>query len=148
VAIQGLDRRGLSESKAREEVQRVAAAELKQLSAYLRVLDSIVTLAPLLGLFGTVLGMIEAFRELEAAGGRADPALLAGGIWEALLTTAAGLGVAIPASAALHWLESVVERVRHDMEDAATRVFTTEISRHEATPNPAMPLPERPLHAD
>jgi biopolymer transport protein ExbB len=51
----------------------------------------------LLGLFGTVLGMVEAFRQLELAGSQVDPAVLSGGIWQALLTTAVGLAVAIPA---------------------------------------------------
>lgn len=111
----------------REEVLRVAAAQQQRLNAYTRGLDVIATLAPLLGLLGTVLGMIEAFRELETAGGRADPGLLAGGIWEALLTTAAGLGIAIPAAAAVHWIESVTERVRHATEDAVTRLFTGNI---------------------
>lgn len=110
--------------RVREEVLREAAAQQRRLNAYTRGLDVIATLAPLLGLLGTVLGMIDAFRELEAAGGRADPAVLAGGIWEALLTTAAGLGIAIPAAAAVHWIESVVERIRHDAEDAVTRLFT------------------------
>ncbi|MGC9369568.1 MAG: MotA/TolQ/ExbB proton channel family protein, partial [Paracoccaceae bacterium] len=49
---------------------------------------------------------------------------LAGGIWEALLTTAAGMGVAIPAAAALTWFESVAETTQTDLEDIATRIFT------------------------
>ncbi|XHE58623.1 MotA/TolQ/ExbB proton channel family protein [Phaeobacter sp. BS52] len=83
----------------------------------------IATIAPLLGLLGTVLGMIAAFQALQAAGSKADPALLAGGIWEALLTTAAGMAVAIPASAALTWFEAVITRIRRDVEDSATRIF-------------------------
>jgi biopolymer transport protein ExbB len=75
-----------------------------------------------------VLGMIEAFRQLEAAGTRVNPSLLAGGIWEALLTTAVGLAVAIPAVAALNWLERVVERTAHDMDSAITGVFTQDLS--------------------
>lgn len=125
VAMRGLGRASaVATERLREEVLREAAAQQQRLSRYLRGLDAIATLAPLLGLLGTVLGMIEAFRVLEAAGGRADPALLAGGIWEALLTTAAGLAIAIPAAAAGHWLESIVEQVRHDTEDAVTRLFT------------------------
>ena len=67
--------------------------------------------------------MIESFQSLQAAGVRADTATLAGGIWEALLTTAAGMAVAIPAQIALVWFESLVDRLRHDMEDAATQVL-------------------------
>ncbi|MDR1179019.1 MAG: MotA/TolQ/ExbB proton channel family protein [Spirochaetales bacterium] len=69
----------------------------------LPMLASIASIAPLLGLFGTVLGMIEVFQKLAALGGRADVALLSGGIWVALLTTAFGLLVAIPALLAHHY---------------------------------------------
>jgi biopolymer transport protein ExbB len=68
------------------------------------------TAAPLLGLLGTVLGMIEAFRQMQAAGSRVDPSQLAGGIWEALLTTAAGMVVALVAIVCLSILESLAER--------------------------------------
>ncbi|AHF04444.1 flagellar motor protein MotA [Marichromatium purpuratum 984] len=128
VAIDGLTHGGRTLQQLREEVLREAAAQQQRLNAHLRGLDAIVTLAPLLGLLGTVLGMIEAFRTLEQAGGQANPALLAGGIWEALLTTAAGLAIAIPAAAALHWLEAIIERARHDTEDALTRLFTMPVA--------------------
>lgn len=109
---------------AREETVRVAKIALARARSGLRALELIATVAPLLGLFGTVLGMIAAFQQLQAAGTRADPSALAGGIWEALLTTAAGMAVAIPASAALTWFESITDRLRLDLEDIATRIFT------------------------
>lgn len=109
---------------AREEVARVATMDLARARSGLRALELIATIAPLLGLLGTVLGMIAAFQTLQATGARADPAALAGGIWEALLTTAAGMAVAIPASVALTWFESVTDSVRLDIEDAATRILT------------------------
>ena len=141
-AMRGLGRPGVEPTeRVREEVLREAAAQQQQLNAYTRGLDVIATLAPLLGLLGTVLGMIEAFRELEAAGGRADPGLLAGGIWEALLTTAAGLAIAIPSAAAVHWIDGVVGQVRHDMEDAVTRLFTG-IMPTDPPADP--PVPSRP----
>jgi biopolymer transport protein ExbB len=114
----------LTDAQAREETTRVAREELARARAGLRLLDLVVTIAPLLGLLGTVLGMIAAFQTLQQSGAQADPSDLAGGIWEALLTTAAGMGVAIPASMALSWFESVVDRVQTDMEDLATRIFT------------------------
>lgn len=117
-----------SEEAAREETVRVAKAKLAEARSGLRALELIATIAPLLGLLGTVLGMIAAFQELQAAGSRADPSALAGGIWEALLTTAAGMAVAIPASAALSWFESVNDRLRLDLEDLATRIFTRPIA--------------------
>lgn len=113
----------LPDAAAREETTRHAKTELAEARSGLRALELIAQIAPLLGLLGTVLGMIEAFQALQEAGARADPAALAGGIWEALLTTAAGMAVAIPASAALSWFESVSDALRHDMEDAATRIF-------------------------
>ncbi len=114
----------LTDAQAREETARIAKGELARARAGLRLLDLVVTIAPLLGLLGTVLGMIAAFQTLQQSGAQADPSDLAGGIWEALLTTAAGMGVAIPASMALSWFESVVDRVQADMEDLATRIFT------------------------
>lgn len=122
-----LGRSGRTEAQIREEVTRIALAQVAALARYLRGLEVIAQVAPLLGLFGTIIGMIEAFQVLEQVGSRADPALLAGGIWEALLTTAAGLAVAIPAAAFHHWMESVVDDVTRQMEDAATRLFTTPI---------------------
>lgn len=120
---------------AREEVARRGAAWLESLRTGLRPLELIGTLAPLLGLLGTTLGMIEAFRELEAAGNRVDPSVLSGGIWEALLTTAAGLSVAVPVIAAHVALERSLERLHHAMQDTATRVFTTDPgSSRTATP--------------
>ncbi|TDK45065.1 MotA/TolQ/ExbB proton channel family protein [Antarcticimicrobium luteum] len=108
---------------AREDTLRVARNELAEAATGLRALELIATIAPLLGLLGTVLGMIAAFQALQESGTRADPGRLAGGIWEALLTTAAGMAVAIPASAALTWFEAVIDRMRRDIEDAVTRIF-------------------------
>ena len=112
------------ETHVREEVERVARAKLDGLERGLPLLSLVATISPLLGLLGTVLGMIEAFQQLENAGDRVDPAILSGGIWEALLTTAAGLSVAIPAAAFFTWLQRSVEVAGQHMEDAATRVFT------------------------
>jgi biopolymer transport protein ExbB len=65
--------------------------------------------------------MITAFSKLENAGSKVDPAILAGGIWEALLTTAFGLIVAIPALAAFYWLDGKVDKVREEMRHAAIK---------------------------
>jgi biopolymer transport protein ExbB len=105
-----------------EEMQRRAREELEHLRQGLRLLELTAAVAPLIGLLGTVFGMIEAFQALENAGSRVDPAALSGGIWEALVTTAAGLVVAIPALAAWHGLDRWLERGRHAMEDRLTRL--------------------------
>ena len=118
---------------AREETARVARQTLYRSREGLRALELIATIAPLLGLLGTVLGMISAFQVLQTSGNQADPSDLAGGIWVALLTTAAGMAVAIPAGVALSWFESISDRLQSDLEDLATRVFV----KRDATPTRA-----------
>ena len=116
--------------KTEEALKRLqAAAEIRfvKLESGFRFLDTVVQLAPLLGLFGTVLGMIEAFQALQAAGTQVDPSLLAGGIWVALLTTAVGLIIAIPTAMSLAWLESRVEKERVFFDWAIALVFESKI---------------------
>ena len=98
--------------EARERLEVEAEQSFLKLESGLRILDIVAQTAPLLGLFGTVLGMIEAFQALQTAGSQVDPSVLAGGIWVALLTTAAGLAVAMPVSIGLAWLESQLDRDR------------------------------------
>ena len=116
--------RTLHSDDARDETARVARGALMDAGSGLRALDLIATIAPLVGLLGTVLGMIDAFQALQDSGARADPSALAGGIWEALLTTAAGMAVAIPASMALSWFDSINDHLAHDFDDLATRILT------------------------
>lgn len=128
LAIHGIES-GQDKTLLREELGRVATQHLGQMRAFLRPLEVIATLSPLLGLLGTVLGMIVAFQQMEAAGSQVDPSVLSGGIWQALLTTAVGLAVAIPVMTVHNWLERKVERVAVLMNDAVTRVFTGEVMR-------------------
>lgn len=111
---------------SRPRLEAEAAAMFDRLSGGFRLLDSIAQISPLLGLFGTVLGMIDAFRALQAAGSAVDPSTLAGGIWVALMTTAAGLAVAMPTSLFLTFLESRVEKDRTLAEVALETVFDRE----------------------
>ncbi len=108
---------------SRNTLEAAAAAEAARLRAGFRFMDLAVTAAPLLGLLGTVLGMIEAFRQLEAAGTRVNPSLLAGGIWEALLTTAAGMVVALVALTCLSILESLAERASARTEQTVNAIL-------------------------
>ncbi|MEX0430455.1 MotA/TolQ/ExbB proton channel family protein [Spiribacter insolitus] len=124
LAIHGLTAAPLDDRRLREELTRVGNDELRALRGGLRPLELIASLAPLLGLLGTVLGMIEAFQAMEREGSGVSPAVLSGGIWQALTTTAVGLGVAIPAVASLSWLESRVERLGQEMDSLVTRLFT------------------------
>lgn len=89
-----------------------AARLLDQQKSGMRLLEVIAATAPLVGLLGTVIGMIEAFQQLQAAGSQVDPSQLSGGIWQALLTTAAGLVVALPALAAWHYFDRRFEAGR------------------------------------
>ena len=108
------------------EVERIGSVEIRALETYVRSLEVVANLSPLIGLLGTVIGMIKAFGRLEEAGARVDPSQLAGGIWEALLTTAFGLIVAIPALGAVHYFERKIEGVRALMRDAAARVIASQ----------------------
>lgn len=95
--------------------------QLKRFSEGLVVLDTVITLAPLLGLLSTVTGMIHAFgllgnKELEA------PAVITGGIAEALIGTAYGLGIAIVALIPFNYVNSQLESARRELEIAATRL--------------------------
>ncbi len=99
-----------------ERVGVQAAGDLHHFSKGIRALEAIAQVAPLIGLFGTVLGMIEAFQALQSAGSNVDPSALAGGIWVALMTTAAGLAVAMPVSLVVTWLEGRLEAERVAIE--------------------------------
>lgn len=123
-ALHLLDQGGLAMADVRDEVGRVAQAAIARQQQYLRVLEVIAMVAPLLGLFGTVLGMITAFQAMEHAGAQVNPAVLSGGIWKALMTTAAGLAVAIPVSLIHSWLERYVETSAQSLSDDVQRLFT------------------------
>ena len=99
----------LADAVHRSAIAQRAAALVGELGAGLRTLELIAYIAPLLGLLGTVFGMIDAFRGLETDGNIGQSSTLAGGIWEALLTTAAGLSVAIPLAVAHGLLEGRVQ---------------------------------------
>ncbi|WP_242603180.1 MotA/TolQ/ExbB proton channel family protein [Marinomonas sp. MED121] len=119
----------------KEEIERLADEKIQALKAYLRPLEVVATLSPLLGLLGTVLGMIVAFQNMESAGSQVDPSVLSGGIWQALLTTAVGLAVAIPVVAMHALFERKVERIIFLMSDSVTQVFTHKGEIEEAKLN-------------
>ncbi len=105
-------------------------AEVADLYRHIRILELIAMISPLLGLLGTVLGMIQAFQELELAEGAANAGLLAGGIWQALLTTAAGLSVAIPAATGAALLSERADAAASDIEHAIGAVLLYADSQH------------------
>ena len=105
------------------ELMRRGNDELAQMNKHIRLLELIAMISPLLGLLGTVLGMIQSFQELELAQGAANASVLAGGIWQALLTTAAGLLVAIPAAVGASLLSGRAERGAQMIEGAVSQLM-------------------------
>ena len=93
--------------------------EVRGLSRYLQALATIGNIAPILGLLGTVLGMIKAFMVIQQMGGKVNASVLAGGIWEAMLTTALGLAVALPTMVAHSYLVARVDRYEAQLHDGA-----------------------------
>jgi biopolymer transport protein ExbB len=91
--------------------------EVRKLSRYLQALATIANIAPLLGLLGTVVGMIKAFMVIQEMGGKVNASVLAGGIWEAMLTTALGLSVALPTMIAHSYLTSRVDNYEAQLQD-------------------------------
>ncbi len=126
VAILCVANRSMSIKSRESEISRVGAAELRLLESHLRGLEMVGNISPLLGLLGTVMGMVAAFARLGEAGNRVDPAMLASGIWEALITTVGGLAVAIPAVAAYYMIDGVIERVRATMRDVTVQILALE----------------------
>lgn len=106
------------------EVRVVAVGHLTHFSRFNRLLELTGLIAPLLGLLGTILGMISAFQALQASGAKANPAVLAGGIWEALLTTALGLCVAIPAIITFNLAENRMDTLRQQAAVTLGRFFS------------------------
>ena len=122
-SILELNRGELSLDLLREKLNCVAKELTDNLESWLKVFSSVGVIAPLLGLMGTVTGMIGAFMQISNASDQVSPSLLAGGIWEALLTTAAGLIVAIPSLALSHWYESIVDSICSRMESVVSEIF-------------------------
>lgn len=126
VAIECIVNREMTMKSREAEISRIGASEVRYLESHLRGLEMAATVAPLVGLMGTVIGMIESFSKLSEAGSRVDPSMLAGGIWEALIATVGGLMVAIPSLAAYYLLDSLIERVRATMRDVTIQILAME----------------------
>jgi len=117
---QGLERLGRPISEIQEAVQAAGKHETFDLEKRTNLLASIAGIAPMLGFLGTVLGMIRAFRQIQNLQGNVNPSVLAGGIWEALITTATGLLIGILALFAYNFLIGRIRRLSNDMERSAT----------------------------
>jgi biopolymer transport protein ExbB len=120
IVRRGILKHGQSEAKVREAVENAGREEVYHLERHLSILASIGGVAPMLGFLGTVTGMIAAFQVIEQASGVVNPSSLASGIWEALLTTAFGLIVGIPALVLYNYFVSRIRRLVQDMEVTTT----------------------------
>lgn len=126
-ALRVLNNQNLSEDGRIREIEASGARELRMFESHLRGLELVANIAPLLGLLGTVIGMVKAFAGIGQVGARVDPSILASGIWEALLTTVAGLMVAIPALAAHYLIDEKVERIRATAKDAVSNILSKSV---------------------
>ena len=119
----GLAKLGQSDLVVKESIQAAGQREARRLEKHMTGLATVVSGAPLLGFLGTVLGMIEAFRQIESLGGNVNASVLAGGIWQAMLTTAAGLAVAAPTLFAYNYIQSKIRALVSDLEEASQVVL-------------------------
>ena len=124
----GIHIRKRSMEEKEKIIIRAGSRLVRQLDRNLRGLAIIGNITPLLGLLGTVTGMIRAFMKIQELGGRVDTSVLAGGIWEALITTAAGLSVAIPTLVAYHYFEGRVDNIASQMKDVAGELLDLQIA--------------------
>lgn len=126
---EGIVKHDRPKEEIKEAIEEAGLHEVPRLEKNLSVLITLAHIEPLLGLLGTVTGMIRCFMQIEQLKGVVNPADLAGGIWEALITTAAGLAVAIPAYVAYNYLVARVEGFVIDMEKSANQLV--KILQHE-----------------
>jgi len=127
----GLDNADHDWTIIRDVLQETGRQEATRLTRRLGVLETVAAVSPLLGLLGTVLGMIRVFTTISAAG-LGNPETLSGGISEAMVTTAAGLIIGIPALVAYNWLNGRADRIIFDMEFYSSKVLATLRLRKDA----------------
>ncbi len=100
-----------------DQIQILLEKETEKMQRFMPTLEVIAQVSPLIGLLGTVIGMIDSFNELELGGSLVDPSILAGGIWTALLTTAMGLIVAIPALVSHYFFDRKILQKHKNTEE-------------------------------
>lgn len=122
IVRKGLKKYKYGHDRVKEAIENAGSQEISKLEKGLTILATVSGIAPLLGFLGTVTGMIQAFMTIQDLAGAANPSDLAGGIWEALITTAFGLIVGIPALAFYNYFLSAVKRLIGEMETVANDV--------------------------
>ncbi len=119
VLAQAIDAMACDKETLETVIVNATEEEVRDISSNLQTLATIANITPILGLLGTVLGMIKAFMVIQEMGGKVNASVLAGGIWEAMLTTALGLAVALPAMVAHSYLVSRVSRYEAQLQGGA-----------------------------
>ncbi len=113
----------IDEGRDEKQLAVIGTRSVHELERGLGALNLISIITPLIGLTGTVTGMIQAFQVIAAAGSQVEPGMLAEGIWEALLTTAAGLMVSIPAHVAFHYLDGLLNEISLTIKELAAQLL-------------------------
>lgn len=119
----GLKKYHLGHERVKESIENAGRQEVAKLEKGLSMVATISGIAPLLGFLGTVTGMIQAFMRIQDLQGSANPSDLAGGIWEALITTAVGLAIGIVALAFYNYLTTGISKLIRDMEVVSNDVL-------------------------
>lgn len=121
-AVSVLD--GIEDGLDEKQIEFIGTKQIRKLEKGLGTLSLVSVIAPLLGFTGTVTGMIQAFMVIASrSGSRVDPSMVAGGIYEALITTAGGLFVAIPTHVALHFLEDRLDAITMRLREIAMTLY-------------------------
>lgn len=123
VLEKAIEARNMDDATRETLIINATEQEVRGLSAYLQTLATIGNIAPILGLLGTIIGMIKAFMVIQEMGGKVNAAVLAGGIWEAMLTTALGLSVALPAMLAHSYLLARVDAQESRIQNGLALFF-------------------------
>lgn len=122
----------LSPEEIRRAIEDTGLAEIPRLEKNMNMIGSIAQIAPLLGLLGTVIGMIDMFFVMKAGSPLIQVEPFAGGMWKALYTTAMGLGISIPTYVAYNFLTGRIEALVLDMERASSEMYTFLVRRRES----------------
>jgi biopolymer transport protein ExbB len=130
ILVQAMDARDGDREILETVIVNATDEEVRYLSAYTQALATIGNIAPILGLLGTVIGMIKAFMVIQQMGGKVNASVLAGGIWEAMLTTALGLAVALPTMVAHSYLISKIDTYEARLQKGSV-TFLKSIYTHQ-----------------
>ncbi len=146
IVLAALRHRGLQRANLKEIMEEAGEMEVSWMARFVEGVGTVASVAPLLGLLGTVAGMIRVFQEVAQT---VEPRIsqLAGGIWEALITTGAGLTVAIPAYLAYRWLQGLVDARVRLLQERSLEVLDTLHRPQAALPTPTAPLASPPAPA-